>query len=119
MELGRGGIVDADTLIHSKSQEQAVLCESAAFYADPCAWPSDAPRTPFTVGGVYTFADVYGRQRTALVYTEQQARVDGSWWHVSELPADAVAVGTFTPDTALIADARRFVREVINSEQWS
>jgi hypothetical protein len=86
---------------------------------DVTAWPSDAPRTPFTVGGVYTFADVYGRQRTALVYTEQQARVDGSWWHVSELPADAVAVGTFTPDTALIADARRFVREVINSEQWS
>ena len=101
-----------------KTQEQPVLCESGASY-DVTAWPADAPRPPFAVGGVYTFADVYGRQREALIYTEQHARVDGCWWHVSELPAGAVAVGTFTPDPALIADARRFAREIENSQRWS
>ncbi len=86
---------------------------------DVTAWPADAPRPPFTVGGVYRFRDIWNRERTALIYTEQHARVDGCWWHVSELPAGAVAVGTFTPDPALIADARRFAREIENSQRWS
>lgn len=87
--------------------------------SDPCAWPTDCSRPPFAVGGVYTFADVYGRQRTALVYTEQQARVDGSWWHVSELPEDAQWIASFTPDAETVADAKRFAREVENSQVWS
>lgn len=86
---------------------------------DVTAWPSDAARPPFAVGGVYRFTDVWGRERTALVYTGQQARVDGGWWNISELPEDAAFVGTFTPDPALTADAYRFAREVINSERWS
>lgn len=102
---------------YRKSQEQPVLCDSEPFY-DVTAMPADV-RAPFAVGGVYTFADVYGRQRTALIYTEQHARVDGCWWHVSEVPDDAVCVGTFTPDPALIADAARFAREIVNSQEWS
>lgn len=101
-----------------KTQEQPVLCESGASY-DVTAWPVDAPRPPFAVGGVYTFADVYGRQRTALVYTEQWSRVGSAWWHVSQVPDEAALVGTFTPDAAMIADARRVAREVENSERWS
>lgn len=93
------------------------MCESAPVY-DVTAMPADV-RAPFAVGGVYTFADVYGRQRTALIYTEQHARVDGCWWHVSEVPDEAVCVGTFALDPALLADAARFAREVINSQEWS
>lgn len=111
--------MDTDTLIHSKSLEVALAGQETPLQPDVTAWPSDAPRTPFTVGGVYRFTDVWGRERTALVYTGQQARVDGGWWNISELPEDAAFVGTFTPDPALTADAYRFAREVINSERWS
>lgn len=111
--------MDADTLIRSKSLEVALAGQEMPLQPDVTAWPPDAPHTPFTVGGVYRFADVWGRERTALVYTGQQARVDGGWWHISELPEDAAFVGTFTPDPALTADAERFAREVINAERWS
>lgn len=102
-----------------ETQEQPVLCDSEAFQRDVTAWPVDAPKPPFAVGSVYTFADIWGRERTALIYTEQHARVDGCWWHVSELPEDAEFDRTFTPDPTLAADARRFAREVANSQGWS
>lgn len=102
-----------------ETQEQASTCVETPIERDITAWPTDAGNPPFTVGGVYRFRDIWNRERTALIYTEQHARVDGCWWHVSELPAGAVAVGTFTPDPALIADARRFARELENSQRWS
>lgn len=103
--------------IATKREIPAFTCESAPSY-DVTAMPADV-RAPFAVGGVYRFLDIAGRWRTALIYTEQHARVDGCWWHVSEVPDDAVCVGTFTPDPALVADAARFAREIINSERWS
>lgn len=77
-------------------------------------WPVDAPRPPFAVGGVYRFPDPLTHEpRTAHVITEQTALVNGRIWHVSELPPDAVFVGTYAVDRATLADIRQFVREVI------
>lgn len=83
------------------------------------AWPTDAGKPPFIVGGVYTFPDIWGRWRSAHIVTEQQARVDGSLWHVSELPEDAQLIATFPPDAETVADAGRFALEVLNSQRWS
>jgi hypothetical protein len=114
-------LMDEYTLFATQTRLQALEAPETPIQQAPdvTAWPVDAPRPPFAVGGVYTFADVYGRQRTALIYTEQHARVDGAWWHVSELPEDATFARTFTPDPALVADAARFAREVVNSQEWS
>lgn len=111
--------MDADTLQSTETHQHALAGQETAILPDVSAWPLDCPRPPFAVGGVYTFADVYGRSRTALIYTEQQARVDGCWWHVSELPDDAQWIASFTPDPEMVADAKRFAREIINSQEWS
>lgn len=109
--------VDEYTRIATQTRLSALSGQETPFY-DVTAMPADV-RAPFAVGGVYRFLDIAGRWRTALIYTEQHARVDGCWWHVSEVPDDAVCVGTFTPDPALVADAARFAREVVNSQEWS
>ncbi len=108
--------------IAAKREIPAFTCDSEPILQTPkpdvTAMPADVP-APFTVGGVYVFEDVYGRERTALVYTEQWARVGSAWWHVSQVPDEARLVDTFTPDSDMIADARRVAREIINSQEWS
>lgn len=111
--------MDTDTLIHSKSLEVALAGQETPLQPDVTAWPSDAPRTPFTVGGVYRFADVWGRELEAHIITEQHARCGLIQRHVSEIPYDAVFVRWADVDAEAVADAKRFAREVINSERWS
>lgn len=86
---------------------------------DVTAWPPDAPRTPFTVGGVYRFTDVWGRELEAHIITEQHARCGLIQRHVSEIPYNAVFVRWADVDAEAVADAKRFAREVINAERWS
>lgn len=111
--------MDTDTLIHSKSLEVALAGQETPLQPDVTAWPSDAPRTPFTVGGVYRFTDIWGRELEAHIITEQHARCGLIQRHVSEIPYDAVFVRWADVDAEAVADAKRFAREVINSERWS
>lgn len=83
-------------------------------------WPTDAPKTPFVVGGVYGFLDpVTDEPRTAHIVTEQSALVNGNYWHVSELPLTAEYIGAFAMDAATLANIRLFIREVIAWQGWT
>lgn len=102
-----------------ETQEQASTRAETAIQHGVTAWPTDAGKPPFIVGGVYTFPDIYGHERTALIYTEQWARVGSSWWHVGSVPDDAVFRDMFTPDAEMVADAERVALEILNSQRWS
>ncbi len=111
-------IVDTESHDTTKSQEQALAGQELPIERDITAWPTDAPRPPFVVGGVYRWQDG-DRLRVAHVITEQTAIVNGSFWHVSEMPFDAELIRQFAPDDETVAEVRRFIREIIFDQRWS
>lgn len=109
---------DTESQTYTELNAPPLAGQETAIQHDVTAWPADAGNPPFTVGGVYQWRD--GKVTyTAHIVTEQHAIVNGSYWHVSEMPDDAEQIGAFTVDTETVADVRRFVLEVLNSQRWS